>query len=100
MAASVDPHELSRSATADETAPAPQRQAVPPNVPMVQSVGMFDAANGSVRDALSIYAAGRNDPAGPMGAKEYLASIDRYCGFVYHELIMQVMQKVERSRRG
>ena len=35
----------------------------------VQAVGMFDAANGTVRDAVLAYAAGRNDPVGPMGPK-------------------------------
>jgi hypothetical protein len=59
---------------------------------------MFDAANGSVRDALHAYAAGRNDPLGPMGAKEYLASMDRYCGFVYHELIGQLVSGHGRGK--
>ena len=52
-----------------------------------QVVGLFDAANGSVRDSLTSYAAGRNDPSGPLGVKEYLVNMDRYCGFVYYELI-------------
>jgi len=34
------------------------------------SVGMFDAANGSVRQAVLDYAVGRNDPQGPLGSKE------------------------------
>ena len=58
---------------------------------------MFDAANGSVRDAVYRYAAGRNDPVGPMGAKEYLASMDRYCGFVYHELIARLISDAARG---
>jgi len=104
-ASSVDPHELARRAAPQENEPLEAQQAQPEGiVPFVQSVGMFDAANGSVRDALLIYASGRNDPAGPMGAKEYVASVDRYCGFVYHELIVQVMRKVDRAglkvRRG
>jgi hypothetical protein len=27
-----------------------------------------------------------------MGAKEYLVSMERYCGFVYHELIGQLLK--------
>jgi len=89
--ASVDPRELARSAAPSEVDSLPSA----PN--FVQAVGMFDAANGSVRDALLRYAAGRNDPVGPMGPKEYLASIDRYCGFVYHELIEQVIARVGKK---
>jgi len=43
------------------------------------------------REKLALYAAGRNDPTGPMGAKEYMMSMDRYVGFVYSELIRQVL---------
>ncbi|MBC8108562.1 MAG: hypothetical protein H7Z14_18395, partial [Anaerolineae bacterium] len=90
--ASVDPRELARQAapSADQSLPAPGSSPA-----FVQAVGMFDAANGSVREALLRYAAGRNDPVGPMGTKEYLASIDRYNGFVYHELIEQVIARVK-----
>ena len=92
--ASVDPRELARQAAPSED------QSLPPpssSQAFVQVVGMFDAANGSVRAALLRYAAGRNDPVGPMGSKEYLASIDRYSGFVYHELIEQVIARVGKK---
>jgi hypothetical protein len=56
-----------------------------------QAVGMFDAINGSVLRDVSRYAAGRNDPNGAMTEREYLLSMDRYCGFVYHELIAQLL---------
>ena len=78
----VDPRALSRAA-----APPPDESLPRDDAEFVQSVGVFDAANGSVREALFAYAQGRNDPAGPLGAKEYLVSMERYCGFVYHELI-------------
>jgi len=52
---------------------------------------MYDAANGSVRQQLLDYAQGRQDPAGPLGSKEYFVSMDRYCGFVYHELISDLV---------
>ena len=54
-------------------------------------VNLDNAANGTVRDGLDVYAAGRNDPVGPMGEKEYYMSMDRYCGFAYSELIEQLI---------
>lgn len=83
--ANVDPRSLSRMATPGET------ESLSPEPDFEQAVGMFDAANGSVRDRLFFYAAGRNDPQGPLGRKEYLVSMDRYSGFVYHELIGQLI---------
>ena len=66
----------------------------------LQAVGMYDAANGTTRDALFAYASGRNDPLGPMGAKEYLASMDRYCGFVYAELTADLLRQARpKSKR-
>ncbi|HEV7299369.1 MAG TPA: hypothetical protein VGN72_08395 [Tepidisphaeraceae bacterium] len=82
----VDPYALSRMATPGELESLEKRP------DFEQAVGMFDAANGSVRQRLFYYAAGRNDPVGPLGNKEYLASMERYCGFVYHELIGQLIQ--------
>jgi len=58
---------------------------------------MFDAANGTTRDAVLAYAAGRNDPVGPMGSKEYFASMERYCGFVYYELIADVLRQKSKG---
>lgn len=81
----VNPRALSRSATPGRD------ESLPPAPEFLQAVGMFDAASGSVRQALHDYARGRNDPAGPMGAKEYFVSMDRYSGFVYHTLIAELM---------
>lgn len=82
----VDPRDLVRQA-----APPPGAAAPPPVMAssgaIAQSVGMFDSANGSVRQSLLDYAVGRADPVGPLGSKEYFVSMDRYCGFAYHELI-------------
>lgn len=94
--ASVDPRELARQATPRPVDPNPPAS----RIDIVQAVGMFDAANGSVREALNAYVAGRHDPVGPMGPKEYLASMDRYCGFVYHELIGEVLNKASTRRRS
>ncbi len=88
----IDPRALSRAA-----APA-VNESLPPEPDFLQAVGMYDAVNGSVRDALLAYAAGRNDPIGPMGAKEYMVSMDRYCGFVYHELIGDLLRQSSKTR--
>lgn len=61
-----------------------------------QAVGMFDAANGSVRAKLLAYATGRNDPKSPMGPREYLESMDRYCGFVYDMLAEDLLKQLNQ----
>jgi hypothetical protein len=91
----VNPRELARRATPGEGEPLPPATADQ----FIQVVGVFDAANGSVRDALLAYAKGRNDPGGPYGAKEYFVSMDRYGGFVYHVLIAEMMNH-PRLRRA
>lgn len=83
--ANVDPRDLVKRAAPKDVDPMPAGGEV------VQVVGMFDAANGSVRDRLRFYASGRHDPVGPLGEKEYLVHMDRYCGFVYSELIDQLI---------
>jgi hypothetical protein len=85
----IDPRELSRMAS-----PPPQT-ALPSETSLVQAVGMYDATSGSVREKLAIYADGRNDPQGPLGAREYLLNMDRYCGFVYHDLIEQLLLRLQ-----
>ena len=88
----VDPRDLARSAAMQsESLPAPGAGQ------FVQAVGMFDAANGSVRQKLEAYAAGRNDPNGPMGVKEYYISMDRYCGFVYSTLVSDVLKQIREK---
>jgi hypothetical protein len=85
--AGLSPREIARQA-------APSRDEPPPvAVRFVQVVGMFDAANGSTRSDLQYYAAGRFEPKGPLGVKEYLVNMDRYCGFVYHSLIRELLKK-------
>jgi hypothetical protein len=91
--ANVDPRELVRRASPPREQSVPSRQA-----DSAQAVGVYDAANGSVREALFAYAKGRHDPLGPMGAGEYLASMDRFAGFVYHDLTDDLLRAV-RSRR-
>jgi hypothetical protein len=56
-----------------------------------QSVGMFDSGVGSVRRDILAFANGRSDPNGPMAEREYFLSMDRYSGFVYHELIADLL---------
>jgi hypothetical protein len=92
--ADVDPRELARAATPPPDAPTDSPGGV------VQSVGMFDAADGSVRQDLMMYAAGRNDPNGPLAANEYLLDMDRYCGFVYHTLIAEMLASPAFRAKG
>lgn len=80
----LDPHELDRSATVD-----PMNMPQPEHI--VQAVGMFDANEGTVRQRATAYAAGRTDPNGPMGDREIYLDMSRYGGFVYHELIRQLL---------
>lgn len=88
--AAVDVHELVRSAS-----PGPN-DSLPQPGGFVQAVRMFDAANGSTRAALLDYADGRNDPAGPLGSREYFLSMDRYCGFAYHSLLEELIDQAAR----
>ena len=90
--ATLSPREMARQA-----APAPD-QSLPAGSGILQVVGMYDAQNGSVRSTLMRYAEGRNDPVGPLGAKEYLVSMDRYCGFVYHVLVADLMNSPRLKR--
>jgi hypothetical protein len=87
--ASVDPRELARQAAPEMI------ESLPPTGKFLQSVGMFDASAGSTRDALWLYASGRNDPIGPLGSKEYLVSMDRYCGFAYWSLTRDLLGRVK-----
>jgi hypothetical protein len=87
----IDPRDLIRQATPQVTEP------LPTHPKFIQVIGMYDAANGSVRDAVWRYARGRNDPTGPMGQNEYLLSMDRYCGFVYYTLIQQMIGRVQNQ---
>jgi hypothetical protein len=96
----VDPRDLVRSPTPPAQATlAAQQQDITTGGAFLQSVGMFDAANGSVRRAVLDYAVGRNDPTGPLGSKEYFVSMDRYCGFAYHALIAELVEKAADSPR-
>jgi hypothetical protein len=68
-----------------------------PSSTTLQAVGMFDAANGSVRDAVSFYAIGRHDPTGPLGTREYLLDMDRYCGFAYWSLTVDLLSAIRHT---
>ena len=97
-AMNIDPRDLARAA-----APPPAGDPPAPiagNANVNQAIGMFDADNGSVRDALFGYAKGRNDPVGPLGQREYLVSMDRYTGFAYHTLIEQLFRTTGRPSKA
>jgi hypothetical protein len=84
----VDPRELARRATLP-----PSAATVPAAATFLQTIGMFDASNGSTRADLQRYAMGRNDPVGPLRDRAYLLEMDRYAGFVYHSLIEEMLTK-------
>ena len=92
----IDPRELVRRASP------PPGSALPPSGRdgYFQAVGMFDAADGSVREALQRHAYGRTDPAGPWGAKEFLVSSDRYASFVYRQLTKGLLDQLYRKIPG
>jgi hypothetical protein len=80
----LDPHELDRSPTVDSMAmPKPQV--------LMQSVGIYDSANGTVRDRANAFAAGRADPNSPLGTSVVYLDMDQYGSFVYHELITDLL---------
>jgi hypothetical protein len=81
----MDTRALERSPTPGNTQP----MALPKN--LVQVVGMYDAADGTTLDRVNAYAKGRSDPNGLLGPREVLVSMDRYCGFCYHELLVQLL---------
>jgi len=83
----VDPRELVRQASPGPAA------TMPTGGSFVQVVGMFDAANGSVRQEVLRYAYGRNDPASPFRERLYFVEMNRFCGFVYHNLIAELLGK-------
>jgi hypothetical protein len=87
----LDTHKLSRSPT---TPDAP----VVVDADTVQSVGVFDAANGTTRSMVLEYAEGRHEPAGAMGPNEYFESMDRYCSFVYFTLIDDLLRSPKLRR--
>ena len=87
----IDVRELTRRATPMTN------EALPSHPGFIQVVGMYDAANGSVRDAVLRYARGRNDPTGPLASNEYFEDMDRYSGFVYHTLIEQMIGRVSQK---
>jgi hypothetical protein len=97
----VDPRMLARSGSADAAGESQNSSSsnVRESADLVQVVGMYDAASGSVREKLLVYADGRNDPVGPLGAKEYLVSSDRFAGFVYHDLIEQLLVKLQQQEQ-
>lgn len=83
----LDVRGLSRQATEGPV------QSLPENADFIQAARLFDAASGSTRDRLKVYAMGRNDPAGPLGEREFYLNMDRYSAFVWHELIDEVFDR-------
>jgi hypothetical protein len=81
----LDAHQLTQQAAASAS------ESVAAASGLVQAVGVYDAANGSVRQAVTTFAQGRFDPNSPYAAREYIVSMDGFSGFVYHDLIGQLL---------
>ncbi len=85
----VDPHALERSPTASALPPMPAAKN------MTQVVDLYDDSDGTVRDRVAAYAKGRTDPNGPLSATEITMTMDRYCGFAYHELLATMLDNIQ-----
>ncbi|MGF1634676.1 MAG: hypothetical protein ACFCVE_12555 [Phycisphaerae bacterium] len=88
----LDPRELARMAAPTDIEPL----SLPAD--FRQKSGVFDATNGSTRDAVAAYAAGRNDPTGPVGVRAYFLDMERFCGFAYHELLSGLVREMSADR--
>jgi hypothetical protein len=93
MDTSVDPAELVRRASLPSQA-GPSGGGAIANEGVVQAVGMFDAADGSVREAVLRHANGRSDPLGPWGPREYFVNSEKYATFVYRQLTRKLLEQV------
>jgi hypothetical protein len=89
----IDPHQLERSPTPGPMAMGRPRQ-------MQQAAGIFDAADGTVRDRVNAYSAGRTDPNLPFGNRVVYLDMDQYSAFVYHELISQLLDEMTPPTPG
>ena len=82
----LDTRQLERSPT---TPPPLQQMTEVGN--MTQVVGLYDSSDGTVRDRVAAYAKGRTDPNGPLGITAITVTMDHYCAFGYHELLVNMM---------
>jgi hypothetical protein len=92
----IDPRKLEQAPTVSAI-PIP---AIPESHDMTQVVEMYDAADGTTRDAVKDYAQGRTDPNGPMGINEVTEEMDRYCAFGYHELLAELLGNLNEANNG
>lgn len=84
----IDPRELARAATPGRV------QTLPRRADFIQAADVFDAADGSTRGKVRAYAAGRFDPAGPLGERAFFQDADRYARFAWHELLDGVLRQL------
>jgi hypothetical protein len=91
----LDPRVLEQSPTAVTLPVMPDA-----NGNMAQVVEMYDASDGTVREAVKEYAKGRTDPNGPLGEDEIIVSMDRYCAFGYHELLGELLDNLNQANPG
>jgi hypothetical protein len=90
----VNTHELEQSPTTTALPVMPEARN------MAQVVEIYDASDGSVRDAVQRYAQGRTDPNGPLRQDEITVSMDRYCAFGYHQLLDELIRSLNIANAG
>ena len=83
---SFSARDLTRTASSETSG-----EILTPPPSFLQASAIYDAREGSTREALWRYAYGRNDPASPATANRFLLEMDRFCGFAYHELIEELL---------
>jgi hypothetical protein len=85
----IDPRALERSPTTSGLPPMPVAK------DMTQVVDLYDDSDGTVRDRVAAYSKGRTDPNSTISANEITMTMDRYCGFAYHELLTTMLTNIE-----
>lgn len=86
--AGLDPRRLRGAATGGPVFDGPN--GTDRGQPIAQAAGYFDAANGTVRKHLRLYAEGRAPIDSPAGWRAYVLNMDRYSEFVSHELMRRL----------
>jgi len=94
MLPKLDVRSLERSPTS-AAASLPPMPGASSNV--LQVVDLYDAADGTVRDRIVAYAKGRTDPNAASAPGSITISMDRYCGFAYHELLVSLLDNLHQA---
>lgn len=89
----LDPRALTKAPTDSDLTFA----TAPPDIPVAQAAGVFDASNHQTLQWLRDYAKGRTEPDSAYGERAYLVSMELFTEFTSHRLIRDLLD-VERTR--